>query len=107
MNQRLKEQARGLFPPDYLIRISSEHGHRALGWPEAGRIEVGAPCDLVAISLDSVRTSGSETEQVVMAATAADVRTVIVGGSEMVSDGKHQVSNVPRILREAITPLWE
>jgi formiminoglutamate deiminase len=107
MNQRLKEQARGLFPPDYLIRIASEHGHRALGWPEAGRIEVGAPCDLVAISLDSVRTSGSETEQVAMAATAADVRTVIVGGSELVSDGKHQVSNVPRILREAITPLWE
>ena len=27
--------------------------------------------------------------------------------SEIVSDGKHQVSNVPRILRDAITPLWD
>jgi formiminoglutamate deiminase len=107
MNQRLKEQARGLFPPDHLIRISSEHSHRALGWPDGGRIAVGAPCDLVAIDLDSVRTSGSEPEQVVMTATSADVRTVVVGGRVMVSEGKHQVSNVPRILREAITPLWE
>ena len=107
MDQRLKEQARGLFPPDQLIRISSEHGHRALGWPNGGRIAVGSPCDLVAVDLDSVRTSGSEPEQVVMAATSADVRTVVVGGRVMVSEGKHQVSNVPRILREAITPLWE
>ncbi|HKY46353.1 MAG TPA: amidohydrolase family protein, partial [Acidimicrobiia bacterium] len=107
MNQRLTEQARGLFPPDHLIRISSENSHRALGWPEGGRIAVGAPCDLVAIDLDSVRTSGSEPEQVVMAATAADVRTVIVGGREIVSQGKHQVSNVPLILRNAITPLWD
>ena len=107
MNQRLKQQARGLFPPDHLIRISSEQSHRALGWPDGGRIAVGAPCDLVAVDLNSVRTSGCEPEQVVMAATAADIRTVIVGGREIVSDGKHQVSNVPRILREAITPLWE
>ena len=107
MNQRLKEQARGLFPPDHLIRISSEQSHRALGWPQGGRIAVGAPCDLVAVDLDSVRTSGSEPEQVVMAATSADVRTVIVGGREIVSQGKHQVSNVPRILREAINPLWD
>jgi formiminoglutamate deiminase len=107
MNQRLNEQARGLFPPDQLIRISSEQGHRALGWHNAGRIAVGAPCDLVAVNLDSVRTSGSEPEQVVMAATSADVTTVVVGGRVMVSEGKHQVTNVPRILREAITPLWE
>jgi len=107
MNQRLKEKARGLFPPDHLIRISTEHSHRALGWPDGGRIEVGAPCDLVVVDLDSVRTSGSEPEQVVMAATSADIRTVIVGGREIVSEGKHQVSNVPRILRDAITPLWE
>lgn len=107
MNQRLTEQARGLFPPDRLIRISGENSHRALGWPEGGRIAVGAPCDLVAVDLDSVRTSGSEPEQVVMAATAADVRTVIVGGREIVSQGEHQVSNVPMILREAITPLWD
>jgi formiminoglutamate deiminase len=107
MNQRLTEQARGLFPPDHLIRISSEHGHRALGWPQGGRIAVGAPCDLVAVDLDSVRTSGSEPGQAVMAATSADVRTVIIGGREIVSQGEHQVSNVPRILREAITPLWD
>ena len=107
MNQRLKEKARGLFPPDHLIRISSEQSHRALGWPAAGRIAIGAPCDLVAVDMNSVRTSGSEPEQVVMAATSADIRTVIVGGREIVSDSKHQVSNVPRILREAITPLWE
>ena len=107
MNQRLKEQARGLFPPDHLIRISSENSHRALGWSDAGQIAVGAPCDLVAIDLDSVRTSGSEPEQVVMAATAADVATVIVGGRTIVSEGRHQAIDVPQMLRNAITPLWE
>lgn len=107
MNQRLTEHARGLFPSDHLIRISSENSHRALGWPHGGRIAVGAPCDLVAVDLDSVRTSGSEPDQIVMAATAADVLTVIVGGREIVAQGQHQVSNVPRILREAITPLWD
>jgi len=107
MNQRLKEQARGLFPPDHLIRISSENSHRALGWSDAGQIAVGSPCDLVAIDLDSVRTSGSEPEQVVMAATAADVTTVIVGGRTIVSEGRHQAIDVPQMLRNAITPLWE
>ena len=38
---------------------------------------------------------------------ATTAMTVVVGGRVMVSEGKHQLTNVPRILREAITPLWE
>ncbi|MGH8927388.1 MAG: formimidoylglutamate deiminase [Acidimicrobiia bacterium] len=107
MNQRLKEKARGLFPPEKLLGLAAANGHEVLGWPGGGRIEVGAHCDLVGVDPCSVRTAGSEPDQIVMAATTADVKTVIVGGRRIVDDGKHQVSNVPQILAAAINPLWE
>ena len=50
-------------------------GHRALGWPDAGRIAVGQRADLVAVRLDSPRTAGCAPAQLVMAAGAADVHT--------------------------------
>ena len=81
-------------------------GHRSLGWPDAGRLEVGARADLVAVRLDSVRTAGSAPAQIVMSATAADVRDVIVDDQVVVADGQHRLGDVGRLLREAIDPLW-
>ena len=40
-------------------RAATEHGHAALGWPEAGRIEPGALADLVTVGLDGVRLAGT------------------------------------------------
>ena len=58
--------------------------HASLGWPDAGRIEPGALADLVTVGLDSPRLETAEPdtmlESIVFAATAADVRSVIVGG---------------------------
>ena len=80
--------------------------HDAIGWPEAGRIEPGAPADLVALSLDSVRLAGAEPETVlesaVFAATAADVRDVIACGRQVVRDGRHTAIDVPGELRTSI-----
>jgi formiminoglutamate deiminase len=106
-HQRLASLRRGLFGPNVLIEHATADGHRALGWPDNGQIRVGSSCDLVAIDLNSVRTAGADPSQAVMAATAADVRTVIAGGRVIVSDGEHQIGNVARLLDGAVNALWD
>ena len=69
-----------------------------------------AIADLVTVGLDSVRLAGAEPatllESAVFAATAGDVRDVVVGGRQIVSDARHAlVGDVPAALRAAIAPL--
>ena len=89
-----------------LLRAATADGHACLGWPDAGRIEPGARADLVTVSLDGVRLAGAEPEHaleaVVFAASAADVRHVLVDGRELVRDGRHASIDVPRELHEAV-----
>jgi formiminoglutamate deiminase len=106
LNERLVSLQRGRFQPAELVRAMTSAGHESLGWPDAGRLEVGARADLVAVRLDSVRTAGSSPEQVVMSATASDVRDVIVDDQVIVSDGQHRLGDVGQLLRDAIEPLW-
>jgi formiminoglutamate deiminase len=96
LDERLATGERGHHSAVDLLRAATEGGHRSLGWPEAGRIAVGAPADFVAVDvLDSVRLAGWEPETVlqtiVFSATAADVRTVVVDGVEIVRDGCHRI----------------
>ncbi|PRY43925.1 formimidoylglutamate deiminase [Umezawaea tangerina] len=85
--ERLRTGKRGRFSPRELLAALTNH--TSIGWPEAGRIGVGAPADFVAIRLDSVRTAGSRPEQVVLTATASDVATVVVAGKVIAQDGVH------------------
>lgn len=103
-HERLASGVRGAFTPDELLGALTAHG--SIGWPDAGRIEVGARADLVAVRLDSPRTAGALPEQVVMAATAADVDTVVVDGRTVVSQGRHVLGDVGALLRRAVEPLW-
>jgi formiminoglutamate deiminase len=107
LHERLQSQHRGRFDPATLIDALTWRGHAALGRPELGRLTVGSPADLVAVRLDSVRTSGSRPDQVVMSATATDVDTVLVGGREIVSGGVHVLGDVAALLSAAIDPLWK
>ena len=89
--------------PPTLLRGATNHA--CLGWPEAGRIEPGALADLVTVGLDSVRLAGAaepETllESLVFAATAADVRSVIASGRQIVKDGRHTSIDVPSELAD-------
>ena len=106
MDQRLATGRRGRFTPDELLVALTSNGHRSLGWTDAGRIEVGQRADLVAVRLDTPRTAGAEPGQAALAASAADVHTVIVDGRTVVSDGRHVLGDVARLLSDAITPLW-
>jgi cytosine/adenosine deaminase-related metal-dependent hydrolase len=100
MDERLASLQRGNFTPEQLLRAMTAHA--SLGWPDAGRLEVGARADLVAVRLDTVRTAGIDPAQVVLAATAADVDTVVVDGRTVVGDGAHRSGDVGRMLVQAI-----
>jgi formiminoglutamate deiminase len=104
LHERLATLRRGNLQPADLHRALTAHA--SIGWPEAGRLEAGGRADLVAVRLDTVRTAGCRPDQVVFAASAADVDTVVVDGSIVVSGGQHRLGDVGRLLDEAIGPLW-
>ncbi len=104
LHERLASLRRGQFRLDQLLAAATNHA--SLGWSDAGRLEVGARADLVAVRLDTARTAGSDPAQVLMTATASDVDTVIVDGNTVVDGGQHRLGDVGALLRDAIEPLW-
>ena len=105
MHERLATGERGRFTPAALLDALT--AHRASGWPDAGRLEPGARADLVAVRLDTPRTAGADPAQVLLAASAADVDTVLVDGRVVVAGGRHVLGDVGALLQAAIAPLWE
>jgi formiminoglutamate deiminase len=105
MHERLNSLQRGRFRLDELLSAATRH--ESLGWDDAGRLEVGARADLVAVRLDSRRTAGSAPGQVILSATAADVDTVVVDGKIVVAGGEHRLGRVGPLLQRSIEPLWE
>ncbi len=105
MHERLDSLQRGRFMPAALLAAATRH--ESIGWDGGGSLEVGARADLVAVRLDSRRTAGSAPEQIMLAASAADVDTVVVDGATVVSGGQHRLGNVGALLQQAIQPLWE
>jgi len=105
--ERLARRSRGHFTAEILLQAATSAGHTSLGWPDAGEIAPGAWADLVTVSLDSVRTAGAADalalEAAVFAASATDVRTVIISGRDVVRDGIHQlIPDVPAELSRTI-----
>jgi len=107
LGERLATRRRGHFTADELARAATIDGHASLGWPDAGEIVPGALADLVTVTLDTPRLAGAAAatalESVIFAATAADVRNVVIGGRDMVRDGRHLlIEDVPAALSAAI-----
>jgi formiminoglutamate deiminase len=109
LHERLVSNVRGNFSAPALVSMVSAGGHAALGWPEAGRLRAGALADFVTVNLDSVRLAGTRPADalaaVVFAATASDVRHVVVGGRVIVHDGHHVGIDVARELRTTLESL--
>ena len=108
--ERLARRARGHLTADTLLCAATCNGHTSLGWPDAGEIAPGAWADLVTVSLDSPRTAGAPDrlalEAAVFAATTADIRTVVIGGRDIVRDARHLlVPDVPAELSRTILAL--
>jgi formiminoglutamate deiminase len=102
LDERLALGRRGSHKPAALIEAATAAGMRALGW-DAGRIEAGMLADFIAVDLGSVRTAGIIPEQVVFAASAADVTDVVVGGRHVVREGRHAELDVPALMRAAVS----
>ncbi len=111
LDERLATERRGLHPPERLLEAATAGGMRALGW-DAGRLEPGRLADFITVDLDSPRLAGlrpsDAAAHAVFAATAADVRTVVVGGEPVVVDGQHlALGPVGPSLAAALSPLRE
>ena len=110
LDERLSSGERGRHRAADLLRAATAAGHAALGWPEAGTLEPGALADLVTVDLESVRlagtSAGSVLDAAVFAATASDVTSVVIGGRQVVEDGRHLEFDVARELAGAIERIW-
>jgi formiminoglutamate deiminase len=109
LDERLVTGRRGHHGPVALLAAATSAGMDALGW-DAGRLAPGRLADLVTVGLGSVRLAGSRrgegVDQLVFAATAADVTSVVVSGRQVVRDGRHLlVTDVPGALARALAAL--
>jgi len=105
--ERLTSGERGHFTAAELASAASTVGHASLGWPDAGELAAGGLADFVTVSLNSPRTAGAPRaaalESVIFGASAADIRCLVVGGRDVVTDGQHVlVPDVPGSLAAAI-----
>ncbi len=107
MHERLSSHERGRLSPAELLTAATTAGSAALGRPEGGRLAAGAPADFLVVDPSSIRTVGSRPEQIGYAATAADVRDVVVAGERIVRAGRHRLGSVPRLLSTALADLEE
>lgn len=106
LDERLASHVRGSHDAPSLLRAATEHGHASLGWPEAGRIQVGMLADLVSLRLDTVRTAGASLatalEAAVFAGSSVDVHHVVVGGTVVVTEARHRHLDVAGELAASI-----
>jgi formiminoglutamate deiminase len=108
LDERLARRERGIIGAERLLLAATLDGQHALGWTDAGTLDVGARADLVAVDMASVRTAGggASVENVVFAATAADVTDVVVDGRVVVAERRHcDIGDVAAALADSISEL--
>jgi formiminoglutamate deiminase len=111
LDERLATERRGHHRPEDLLAAATATGMHALGW-QAGRLAPGHLADLVTVTLNSPRLAGADpaalVDHLVFAATAADVTDVVIGGRQIVEDGRHLlIHDVPAALTHAIHALHD
>jgi formiminoglutamate deiminase len=107
LDERLATQERGHWSAAELLAAATVHGHASLGFADAGEIAVGQRADLVTVDTSSPRTAGAGADEnaAVFAATAEDVRQVVVDGRVVFRQGERE--QVGRELDAAIRRVRE
>ena len=111
LDERLISGRRGLHRPEQLLAAATTAGSASLGRDARG-LAVGAPADFTTVALDTPRTAGATTDtaldQLVFAATAADVTDVVVAGRHLVEEGRHvHIADVGLELAGAIAEVMD
>ena len=105
LDESLRNTSRQHWTCAELLTMATATGHAHLGWQGGGRLAVGSPADLVAVSLSSPRTAGGTGNDAlataIYAAAAADVTDVYVIGNPVVRHGEHRLGNVGDLITEA------
>jgi len=91
-----------LMPAAQVLQMSGPIGAMAIGFPECGSIEVGKKADLIMINLDqpNMRPLYDPVSQLVYAAGAQNVDTVMVDGQLLMRKGEVLTLDEERILYE-------
>jgi formiminoglutamate deiminase len=113
LDRRLVTGRRGWLSPEDLLHAATDQGMASLGW-SAGELTSGQLADFTTLDLSSPRLAGAGpadlVPRVVFGASAADVLSVVVGGEEIVRDGRHlRLGSVAEKLEnvlEALEPAW-
>jgi formiminoglutamate deiminase len=107
LDERLATQQRGHWSAAELLAAATVDGHRSLGFPDAGRIEVGARADLVTLDLASPRTAGTGGDEAtaVFAAGGGDVVQVVRDGVVVATAGDR--ADVGAELDRVLRTIWE
>ena len=105
LDERLATRSRGHWSADELLDAATGQGHRSLGFGDVGRIEVGAPADLVTLDTASIRTAGTGADETtaVFAASGADVVSVLRDGVDVTVHRADVGAELDRVIRR----IWE
>ena len=104
LDERLASQHRGHWHAAELLDAATRHA--SLGFPDAGKIAVGARADLVTLDLASPRTAGTGADEqtAVFAASAADVVQTVVEGRVVFRRGDE--TEIGHELERTIGRIW-
>ncbi|MGC1909219.1 MAG: formimidoylglutamate deiminase [Candidatus Dormiibacterota bacterium] len=113
LDRRLATGHRGQLSSGDLLNAATSQGMAALGW-EAGELRPGFLADFTCLELSTPRLAGAGLtdllSRVVFGASAADVRSVVIGGTEVVREGRHlRLGSVAEKLENVLAelePAW-
>jgi 5-methylthioadenosine/S-adenosylhomocysteine deaminase len=85
-----------------VLDMASRDGAAALGWPELGRLEIGAPADLCALDLDrpALTPGANPISDTVYAASGGEVVLTMVAGRVLYRDGTFTTFDYARLRQD-------
>ena len=92
-------------PAERVLRMATIDGARALGLAgEVGSLEVGKRADVIVLDLDRLHTTPRPdiVSTIIYAASAADVRSVMIDGQPVLLDGVLQTLSEREVIAEAV-----
>ena len=99
---RFIEGSPSLFAGDQVLRMATQNGAKALGFPDSGVIEVGAPADLIILNMDvpHLRPTHDLIANLTFSARGSDVTDVMVDGQWLMRKRELLTLDEERIIYE-------